>query len=220
MPVSFFCDCPSLQPLFERSLTGLSNNLERLPHYHAPVLIEGAEYQGVWLECAPHEGLLYSVVDPQIGYANHDVFLQHQNSEGYLPCFLRQADIGSAHVQTVVPFAATAYEWWTLYGQSGHDDFLSRAYQGASRYDQWLRTYRNTRQTGLCEVFCEWDTGHDHSPRWTGVPRECPNQDARICPNVSSLPFLAPDLSAAIYGGRKALAKMARRRSPSVGGSG
>jgi hypothetical protein len=210
MPIIFSCDSIPLQSLFDRALDGLSRNLHRLSHYPSPVLIEGAEYQGVWLECAPHEGLVYSVVDSQIGFANNDIFLQHQNSEGYLPCFLRKGETGSAHVQTVVPFAATALEWWSLYGQPAAGDFLRRAYEGASRYDQWLRTYRNTRNTGLCEVFCEYDTGHDRSPRWKGIPRECPGKDARICPDVSSLPFLAPDLSATVYGGRLALAQMAR----------
>jgi hypothetical protein len=62
----------------------------------------------------------------------------------------------------------------------------------------------------LCEAFCTFDTGHDNSPRWKGLPNECPNNDARICPKVDVLPFLAPDLSATVYGGRVALAKMAR----------
>ena len=37
----------------------------------------------------------------------------------------------------------------------------------------------------------------------------CPDGDARNCAAVRSLPWLAPDLSAAVYGGRMALAAIA-----------
>jgi hypothetical protein len=41
------------------------------------------------------------------------------------------------------------------------------------------------------------------------MPNQCPNKDARICPQVAGLPRLCPDLSATVYGARVALAKMA-----------
>ncbi len=69
--------------------------------------------------------------------------------------------------------------------------------------------YRNTRGTGLCEGFCTYDTGHDNSPRWKGVPNRCPDSDARKFPEGVGVPRLCPDLSATVYGGRVALAKMA-----------
>jgi hypothetical protein len=70
--------------------------------------------------------------------------------------------------------------------------------------------YRNTRGTGLVEGFCTYDTGHDNSPRWAGMPNQCPEKDARICPSVPGLPRLCPDLSATVYGARVALAAMAK----------
>jgi Mannosylglycerate hydrolase MGH1-like glycoside hydrolase domain len=77
-------------------------------------------------------------------------------------------------------------------------------------WDQWLMRYRNTRGTGLVEGFCTYDTGHDNSPRWAGMPNQCPEKDAKICPSVPGLPRLCPDLSATVYGGRVALSAMAR----------
>jgi hypothetical protein len=68
---------------------------------------------------------------------------------------------------------------------------------------------RNTRGTGLVEGFCTYDTGHDNSPRWKGMPNQCPNKDARTHHPIASLPRLCPDLSATVYGGRRALAAMA-----------
>jgi hypothetical protein len=107
----------------------------------------------------------------------------------------------------VVPIAATA---WELAHATGDSELLERAYAGWSRWDGWLRRYRNTRGTGLCEGFCTWDTGHDNSPRWRGMPNNCPDGEARNVPPVASLPRLSPDLSATVYGGRVALAAMAR----------
>ncbi len=89
-------------------------------------------------------------------------------------------------------------------------ELLEKAYASCSRWDSWLRRYRDTRHTGLCEGFCTWDTGHDNSPRWAGIPNRCPDADARKCPPLPSLPRLCPDLSATVYGGRVALAAMAR----------
>jgi hypothetical protein len=42
------------------------------------------------------------------------------------------------------------------------------------------------------------------------MPNRCPDGDARKCPPDPSLPRLCPDLSATVYGGRIALAAMAR----------
>ena len=74
----------------------------------------------------------------------------------------------------VVPIAATA---WELSQLTGDDELLVAAYTACSRWDAWLREYRDTRKTGLVEGFCTYDTGHDNSPRWKGIPNRCP--DAR-----------------------------------------
>ncbi len=49
--------------------------------------------------------------------------------------------------------------------------------------------HRDTRGTGLCELFCEYDTGHDNSPRCKGMPHACPGQDAAVCPDAPGLPL-------------------------------
>ena len=99
---------------------------------------------------------------------------------------------------------------WELFALTQDEAFLARAYAACARWDEWLRRHRDTRGTGLCEAFCEYDTGHDNSPRCKGMPHSCPNGDAAVCPDVPGLPRLAPDLSATVYGGRVALAAMAR----------
>jgi len=191
---------------YDRALSGLQANIWKVCGYPHPVLVEGADYPGVWLECAPHEGLIYGRRNPEIARANHDVFFTLQREDGYLPCWVWKEKVGSAQIQMVVPIAATALETAELI-QDG--EFLEKAFAACVRWDEWLVRNRNTRGTGLCECFCEYDTGHDNSPRFTGLPKECPDRDASVCPKAGLLPYLAPDLSATVYGGRVALSKMA-----------
>jgi hypothetical protein len=191
-----------------QALEGLRRNTLRVHGFGEPVLIEGGVYAGIWLECGPHEGLVYGHVAPEVAKANHVVFFHHQREDGYLPCWVRADRIGSAQIQMVVPIAATALETAEL---TGDEAFLQRAYDACARWDGWLARHRDTRGTGLCEAFCEYDTGHDNSPRFRGLPKRCPGDDASRCPQAGGLPYLAPDLSATVYGGRRALAGMADR---------
>lgn len=192
---------------YQGALNLLASNTQVMPGYKSPVLIEGSVYRGIWLECAPHEGLAYAEIRPDIARNNHLAFFELQREDGQLPCNIKLTEIGHGQIQMVVPIAATA---WELSQKTGDSHLLNVAYSSCSKWDAWLRRYRNTRHTGLCEGFCTFDTGHDNSPRWTGLPNRCPDGDARKCPPVDSLPRLSPDLSATVYGGRIALASMAR----------
>jgi hypothetical protein len=107
----------------------------------------------------------------------------------------------------VVPIAATA---WELARSTGDDELLHTAYRACSAWDDWLMKYRNTRGTELVEGFCTYDTGHDNSPRWAGIPPQCPDKDAKKHAPIPTLPWLCPDLSATVYGGRIALSAMAK----------
>src|SRR5665213_2327858 len=214
---------PSADPKWARTwdaaLAVLAGNVRRVPRYDKPVLFEGAVYPGVWLECGPMEGLVYATlakfVTPEAGKptvletarANHMAFFALQHEDGQLPASIKLSEAGYGQIQMVVPIAATAFELSRL---TKDEELLTTAYSACSRWDAWLRRYRNTRKTGLVEGFCTYDTGMDNSPRWAGIPNSCPEDDARKCPPVHSLPRLCPDLSATVYGGRIALAAMAQ----------
>lgn len=185
----------------------LSGNVTNVIGFPDPVLIEGSVYRGVWLECAPQEGLVYSQFAPALGFANHRVFFATQRADGYIACSVKPDVLGTGQIQMVVPIAATALDLFETFGDS---KFLEDAYESCARWDAWLVRYRNTRGTGLCEGFCTYDTGHDNSPRWKGMPNRCTDSDSRLCPAAPGLPRLCPDLSATVFGGRVALAKMAR----------
>ncbi|HEY1799576.1 MAG TPA: alpha-L-rhamnosidase [Terriglobales bacterium] len=205
--ISFETTDHHYQATYHHALKVLAANVVTLPSYPHPVLIEGSAYQGIWLECAPQEGLVYSQIRPDVARNNHFSFFARQREDGQIPCWIRAKATGLSQIQMVVPIAATA---WELSQQTGDSELLEKAYPACARWDAWLRRYRDTRHTGLCEGFCTWDTGHDNSPRWSGMPNSCPDHDARKCPTLPSLPRLSPDLSATVYGGRIALAAMAR----------
>lgn len=206
-------DIQLIKSKYEGALSGLKENTQSVYGYENPVLIEGNGYPGIWLESGPHEGLIYGRFAPEVAKNNHQVFFHHQREDGYLPyrVFLENGGyppLGSSQIQMVVPVAKTALQTADLVNDEA---FLQAAYTACVRWDAWLSRNRNTRGTGLCEAFCEYDTGHDNSPRFAGLPKKCPNNDAAVCPREGKLPYLAPDLSAAVYGGRVALAQMAER---------
>jgi hypothetical protein len=208
---------------WDAALATLAGNVKTVPHYDHPVLVEGSVYPGVWQECGPHEGLVYGSLAPyiatqdgaptplQIARNNHMAFFALQRpmnheSAGQLPAAIKMSDVGYGQIQMVVPIAATA---WELADLTGDDELLVTAYTACSRWDAWLRKYRDSRSTGLVEGFCTYDTGHDNSPRWAGISNRCPDGDARRCAPNATMPRLCPDLSATVFGARMALAHMA-----------
>jgi hypothetical protein len=194
------------QAAYDKAMAILAANVQVMPRYDRPVLIEGATYKGIWMECGPHEALVYRKVRPDVARAAHMTFFTLQRPDGQLPANNKLTEAGFGQIQMVVPIAATA---WELARATGDEALLHAAYEACGRWDAWLLRYRNTRGTGLTEGFCTYDTGHDNSPRWAGIPPQCPNKDARLFPPGHALPRLCPDLSATTYGARRALAAMA-----------
>jgi len=197
----------SWQAAYDRALSILAANVRVLPRFDKPVLIEGANYAGIWQECGPHEALVYRKFRPDAARNAHLTFFALQRPDGQLPANNKMSETGFGQIQMVVPIAATA---WELAQATGDDELLRAAYDACSRWDEWLMRFRNTRGTGLVEGFCTYDTGHDNSPRWAGIPPQCPGKDAKRFPPIAELPRLCPDLSATVFGGRVALAAMAR----------
>jgi hypothetical protein len=214
---------PAWATTWDAALTVLAGNVRSMPRYDHPVLVEGSTYAGIWLECAPQEGQVYGTLDKyvatpagqptalQTARANHMAFFAQQKEDGQLPASIKLADkvgtsAGYGQIQMVVPIAATA---WDIFQATQDQELLETAYKSCSRWDAWLRQYRDTRKTGLVEGFCTYDTGMDNSPRWKGVRNQCPGADARVCPPDPDMPRVCPDLSATVYGGRIALAAMA-----------
>lgn len=111
----------------------------------------------------------------------------------------------------MTPPARSMWNYYALHRNRVDADFLPRAYEALSRYDDWLAKHRDTRGTGCVEAFCAFDTGHDLSPRFWHVP-DTPHRDdpSLVNPDSPLAPFLAPDLTASVYCSRRYLALMAR----------
>lgn len=104
------------------------------------------------------------------------------------------------------PVAATALDTYKL---TRNRAFLEESYKPCSRWGAWLARHRDRRGLNLVELFCEYHTGHDNSARLRGLPKQCRGLDAKNCPDIPGLPWLAPDLSATLFGGRVALSEIA-----------
>jgi hypothetical protein len=211
---------PQWRATWDAALTLLAGNVKIVPKYDKPLLMEGAVYPGAWMECGPLEALVYANLrkyvpqgngqpDPlAVARAEHMAFFAVQKEDGQIPSSDKlTGETGFGQIQMVVPIAATA---WELIQITHDHEMLEATYTACSKWDAWLRRYRDTRKTGLVEGFCTYDTGHDNSPRWKDIPNRCPNNDAKQCPPIATMPRLCPDLSATVYSGRLALAAMAK----------
>ncbi len=113
---------PSVDPRWQRTwdaaLAVLAGNIHTMPRYTPPTLVEGAVYPGIWLECAPQEGLVYGTLDQYITPAsaedaplkvarnNHMAFFAQQKPDGQLPASIKLADPPR-------PTTATARSRWS-----------------------------------------------------------------------------------------------------------
>ena len=196
---------------YKRALEMLEENIVRFECYKYPVLTTGKGYPGIWLE-HNHDSLFYADINPQIAINSHRIFYDFQAEDGLFPAYIckwpheEAYHIGYGHMQTIYPIAASAFE---IAKKTGDEEFLRDSYEACSKYDAWIRRFRNTRGTGLAEIFCGFDTGHDNSSRIADMPHACPFGDARICPDEKHLPIIAPDISAMLYRAEIALGDMA-----------
>ena len=179
---------------YKQALEGLRGNVKQYDCFPKPILTTGMGYPGIWLE-HNHDSLCYLRHDPEVSKASHEIFFHFQAEDGLFPAYICKPHgevtyrIGYGHVQTVYPIAASS---WEIAKSTKDEAFLEKAYEACVKYDEWFMKYRNTRGTGLVEMFCEWDTGHDNSARVTdgGIPSCCPDGDSRICPSVDVLHYI------------------------------
>ena len=195
-------------------------HIRTFPEQPGPIFLISTAYPGVWMEHA-FDAVCYARLNPDSSLAK-DVarsqmllFLRNQRPDGHLPFNVvdtslntgRLHPVGYSQIQECVSFARLCLE---VYEITGDMDFLKEAYAGCARWDKWLCDKRMTRGTGLIELFCLYDTGHDNSARLADVPVQCPDTYGETPVDSEAVPMLAPDMNAVFYGDRKALADMAR----------
>lgn len=196
---------------YKKALKLLEKNIRYFDVYNKPVLSTGEGYPGLWAE-HNHDFMFYVDYNPEVAKNSHRLFYHIQRHDGLYPASAVHWPDATARwiyynsLQIVYPLAASAYY---VAKKTGDEEFLVESYDSWKRYDEWIWRNRNTRGTGLVEMFCSGDTGHDRSMRVADLPKFCLDGNAANCPDNPILPIISPDLSACIYRGEIALAEMA-----------
>ena len=82
------------QAAYDRALAVLAANVQVLPRYTKPVLIEGANYAGIWMECGPHEALVYRKFRHDVARNSHLTFFALQRPDGQFPANNKVSETG------------------------------------------------------------------------------------------------------------------------------
>ena len=183
-------------------------HLRRINDSQGDVFYISDTYPGVWLEHT-YDPLVWAALSGETAPAVNQtaLFLSHQKEDGQLPYFVGQNKIGYSQLQECVSCARLCLE---VYGLTGVRNYLADIYRRCAAWDDWLCQNRMGK-TGMIEMYCGFDSGHDNSGRLDGM-----KYHGKVSQNAADLPvgcpvapIVAPDLNAVFYGGRMALADMA-----------
>lgn len=199
---------PELEQQYYRGWQELFGCLRRTPDGRL-VLFEGNSYDGCWIESTGTINVeRLGRFLPQVSEDSYELFAAYQREDGLIPFRVTPEGGDYSHLQIVTPLARCV---WNHYLSTGKNKtFLLRMYTAMEKFDEWVARHRDTRGTGGVEAFCTWDTGHDLSPRFWGIPDITLNRDAAQCWDNPFLPLIAPDMTANIYAQRQYLALIAR----------
>jgi len=206
--VYFAAESTALSDVYKQAVTNLLDCIKPTLT-EKPILHEGGIYYGCWLESTGtiNTELLARFL-PEVAEETYLGFAKFQREDGMIPYKITVDGASFRQIQLVTPLARCVWHHYQLNGAS--KTFLITMYDAMARYDDWLMTYRNTRQTGCIEAFSTFDTGHDLSPRFWHIADTPHLNDATKCnPHSPLVPFLAPDLTANVYCQRKYLSKIA-----------
>ena len=192
--------------------TLFTQNVRKLPDFDGEVVKISDCYPGIWMEHS-YDPLVLATLYREFSKVPEnqaEMFFKHQREDGQLPAFFHYGTgslkIGYGQIQECVSFGKICFETYQL---TQNKDFLAKSYEAFKKWDNWLCDARMTRGKGLIELFCEWDTGHDHALRLESVPHASTDGFGREYADNGFLPMLAPDMNAVFYGDRMALSYMA-----------
>lgn len=161
--VEFETDDKDLKFVFDKCEELCKQNLKTFNDYE--VLIEGAKYNGVWLETQPIGGEMYAKRNMKTALSNILIFIRHQRKDGKLPGMI--SDGGEWRGICV------HYDWMQgcflpypalkMYYHLGKDrEYLELVYSTLSEFDSFLWRYRDSTGNGVLENWSIWDVGEDN----------------------------------------------------------
>lgn len=215
-----------VREMYERARNRIEQfHLRRIDKDHGPVILISTQYPGAWMEHT-FDAVCYARLFPEdpraleVLRSQISLFLDFQREDGRLPFNIMDEElaahwVGLGHVnynqiQECVSFGTLCVEAYDILRDRA---FLEKAYACMSKWDQWLCTHRRTLGTGLIEAFCVFDTGHDNSARFQGIPDQCPDPYGAVPVAHDAVPLMTPDMNAVFYGDRMALSRMAAASS-------
>lgn len=198
----------------------INTNIRCFKGHKKPVFLISDTYPGVWLEHS-YDSLFLAKLDKRyLNIAKNTLclFLDNQRGNGQLPCYVidkakapNWESPGYSQIQECVSFTRLCYEYYEM---SEDLDFLKYSYERCVKWQGWYEKTRMPSNSGLIEMFCGYDTGHDNSCRIDGSKYKyaAKDNDAACYPEDDEiLPIIAPDINSVYYGTLTALSDMANR---------
>ena len=203
--VSFRCDSPVLQRVYEEAEKRCLNNLKDFAG--RPVLVEGGGYSKIWLETQPMGGEMYALRNLEAAMNNTLLFMEHQRADGRLPGSIRLAE--GKTVPEYNKYQGFCFPWpaLNLYYLSGEDPaYLDALRDTLIRFDACLWRTRALRPDGLLRSFCVYDTGEDNALRYGDAPCWWTEDDPPE--GFSVVPMASMDVTSWSYASRDTLRKI------------
>ena len=203
--VSFSCQDPALQRLYDDAEQVISNNTRMFGS--DPVLVEGAGYEKIWLETQPMGGEMAFFRCPEAAVNNTLLFMRTQREDGRLPGSIALTG------NSVTPqfdklqgfcFARPALDLYYLTGRDA--EYLQLLRSCLSRFDSWLHKTRDLDGTGILSSFCVYDTGEDNALRYGDAP--CYAREDEPIQGNRFVPLRSMDVTSYSYSCREMLEKV------------
>jgi hypothetical protein len=171
--VTFYTSDDSLQRVFDKAEEKARWNIQDWKKYK--VLVEGAGYDGVWLETQPMGGVMYAKRDIGIAKDNIRIFLDYQREDGRFRSVIGHSDTTMVAYDSslsgfCLPMPALELFFWL----DKDNQLLGQLYRSLEKFDSYLWKTRDSDGNGCLETWCVWDTGEDNSTRFGRSPLDWP----------------------------------------------
>jgi len=199
----FHCDREEWTDKFQQAKLALRELTLQGGAFTQRVIIEGSIYDAVYFESAPVSMETVGLLDPQRAKATLDIFLHHQEADGYFPYKVTSDGPGDRSIG----FGWLATAALAIHRLAADRSWLEKVYRQTGDWMRWLSRYRDTDGTGLIECWSMGDCGFDFSPRFPNMKLHVPS--LREPPSDGPTPYKAPDISGLAFLEQTSLAEIA-----------
>lgn len=211
--VCFTAEDEKLKAVFDDCERLCKENIKTFNDYD--VLIEGAKYNGVWLETQPMGGEMYAKRNMKTALSNILIFLRYQRRDGKFPGMISYQNswLGIvAHYDWMqgcfLPYAALKM----YYLLEEDKTYLQMVYDALEDFDSYLWRYRDSTGDGCLENWCIWDVGEDNCTTYMLHGLKMPEHGAwgKSTPptDYMNMPYKSPQYMGYSYACRTVLAKI------------